>query len=134
MEIKNKINILIYLCMLCVLLFSIDSYYRDSDVPYKEIYPEEHIVANFDTETKMQRVSIAIYEFNQPKLGDYYRVNFSVGHSGGTLRVFKDEGIEYEKPLIVEEKDSCNIIIKRKGMTDLKYIIPYGKPSDETRE
>lgn len=132
MEIKKKVKILICLCMLCVLLFSVDSYYRESDVPYEEIYPEEHIVASFNTEIKTQKVRISIYEFNDSKLGDYYRVNFSVGENAGTFRVFKDEGIEYKKPLIVEEKESCNIIIKRKGMTDLKYIIPYGKPNAET--
>ena len=89
MEIKKKVKILICLCMLCVLLFSVDSYYRESDMPYEEIYPEEHIVASFNTEIKTQKVRIAIYEFNDSKLGDYYRVNFSVGENAGTFRVLK---------------------------------------------
>ena len=131
MEIRRKIKILICLCITCALLICIDSYYRESDKPYKEMYPEKHIVTEFETKVEKHNVCVSVYEFNEPQLGDYYKIGFVVGQKRGSFRVFKEEGIEYEKPVIVKKEDSCNIIIKRKNLDDLVYIIPYGKPTEE---
>ena len=136
MEIRRKIKILICLCITCALLICIDSYYRESDTPYKEMYPEEHRVAVLDTETETHNAYVAVYEFDHLELGDYYRIDSAVallGHSSchGTFRVFKEDGIEYEKPVIVGGENSCKVIFKRKNYDDLVYIIPYEMPAEE---
>ena len=132
MEIRRKIKILICLCITCALLICIDSYYRESDTPYKETYSEEYKVALLDTKTEKHSAYIEVYEYSHPELGDYYRIKSFASLAGnnswyGTFRVFKEDEIEYDEPLIVEEEDSCKVILKRKGLDDLVYVIPYDR-------
>lgn len=132
-EIKNLKMQLICLCISFALLFTIDSYYRQSENPYAgdvKTDISEYIVAEYEGEYETiagvsVTVSIEVYEFNNTRFGDYYLVTPGLGSYGGWFRVFKEKGIEYETPIILEDVDSCKLIIKRKGKDDLVYVFPY---------
>ena len=137
---SNRINNLkmqlICLCISFALLFTIDSYYRQSENPYAEEvktdifdYSVAYYKGEYDTIKGVSgTVLINVFEFNNTRFGDYYLVIPFVegwGRFGGNFRVFKEKGIEYETPIILEDVDSCKLIIKRKGKDDLVYVFPY---------
>lgn len=132
-EIKNLKMQLICLCISFALLFTIDSYYRQSENPYAgdvKTDISEYIVAEYKGEYETiagfsVAVSIEVYEFNNTRFGDYYLVMPGLGRYGGWFRVFKEEGIEYETPIIIEDADACKLIIRQKGKDDLVYVFPY---------
>lgn len=114
--------------MICfVLLFSVDSYYRESGDPYRETDLYGRSVARFEKESEDNEISVNISEIENSKFGQYYHITSYVSKTRavGNFRVFKEKDIKYETPEIIEEKEFCKIIIKRKNMDDLVYIIPY---------
>lgn len=133
-ETRNLIMQLICLCISFTLLFTIDSYYRYEENPYMELERSGQgtTVAKYEWEYKFEneyrkeirKDRLIVSEYNNTEFGDYYQVNYPYGY-GFSFRVFKEEGIEYETPIIVEGEDLCKLIIKRKGLTDLVYVFPY---------
>jgi len=122
---ENRTKILVCLCISLALLFTVDCYYRESESPYNETNFQEHFVERFEIDTPTNYCSVGIHEFNNNECGSYYRINYSNGqHSMGLFRVFKEEGIEYKTPVIIAEDGSCKIVIERKGLSDLVYVIP----------
>jgi len=110
-----------------LLLFSIDCFYHERQMRYIEINADEYLVAEYKNETSDKRMFITVCEFDSTEYGSYYRIYASSSGANhmGLFRVFKEKGVEYETPIIVEEENSCKIIIKRKSSKDLVYAIPY---------
>ena len=70
---------------------------------------------------------ISVSEFRDAKSGDYFNISYAAegGYPGGKFRVFKEDGVKYETPMIINNNVYAEIIIKREGMDDLVYVIPY---------
>jgi len=120
---EKRTKILICLCISLALLFTIDCYYRESESPYDEINHEEHIVAELNFNDPDKLPGVVVYEFDDQKFGNYYKIYRY--YRIESFRIFKEEEVEYETPVIIDEGDYYKIVIGRKGLNDLVYIISY---------
>jgi len=116
---EKRTMILICLCISLALLFTIDCFYRESENPYDEV----NLTPYDKFELKNSHIHVCVYDFEHPQYGEYYKVFFVSNQRSGIFRVFKEEGIEYETPVIIDEGDYYKIVIGRKGLNDLVYII-----------
>lgn len=122
----NGAKQLICLVVCFALLFSIDSYYRQSEVTYSKEDLEKSTYTRFEISNNGEGV-ISVSEFRDAKSGDYFNISYAAeeGYPGGKFRVFKEDGVKYETPMIINNNVYAEIIIKREGMDDLVYVIPY---------
>ena len=118
---------LICLSVSFLLLFALDSYYHESGNPYDKTDIHGHIVTKFESNDEQNKIWIIVSEVENSEFGKYFKISSYVGKTRavGNFRVFKEKGVVYEDPVIVNEEDNCRIIIKRKNMDDLVFIIPY---------
>ena len=84
-------------------------------------------MTKFESNDEQNKIWIIVSEVENSEFGKYFKISSYVGKTRavGNFRVFKEKGVVYEDPVIVNEEDNCRIIIKRKNMDDLVFIIPY---------
>ena len=128
-KIDSMTKQLICLILCFVLLFSIDSYYRQTPKANESGNLVESIYAEFET-LYGGEAHIGVYEHEDDKFGDYFNVWHSIYvsgkySSGSSFKVVKEEGIKYETPKIVNQNVYAEVIIKREGMDALVYVFPY---------
>ena len=125
-KIDSKIKNLICLGMCFLLLLSVDSYYRENKNPYNETDLESHLVAESEEKMMIGSGIVTIYDIENLKLGDYYKICYMNGANGWNIfRIPKEKQIEYGIPSVLKNEYGYEVTIKREGMDDLVYVIPY---------
>lgn len=117
---------LICLSVSFLLLFALDSYYRESKNPYMETDVESHIVAESEEKMMAGNGVVTIYDTKNLKLGDYYKICYMNGANGWNIfRIPKENQIKYGTPSVSKNEYGYEVTIKREGMDDLVYVMPY---------
>ena len=125
-KIDGKIKRLICLSICFLLLLSIDSYYRESKNPYMETDVESHIVAESEEKMMAGNGVVTIYDTKNLKVGDYYKICYMNGANGWNIfRISKENQIKYGTPSVSKNEYGYEVTIKREGMDDLVYVMPY---------
>lgn len=125
-KIDGKIKRLICLSICFLLFLSVDSYYRESKNPYNETDLESHLVAESEEKTVLKTGIVTVYDIKNLKFGDYYKICYMNGANGWNIfRIPKENQIEYGIPSVLKNEYGYEVTIKREGMDDLVYVMPY---------